>query len=161
MIIKKFWSCGKLPKKAHIVKRVMMSDEDFKDLLGKLEKPDYVKIYNRCYTRLRKRGVKTNQIKSFMVDEIRSELFKLLPKKEIKITTDAEIQERKESQQPIRKKYVKMHGVRLWSDEPSTDDKIEDLNKLYNEAVENSFNENFCALCHCEKSVCRCHLVED
>lgn len=135
----------------------MISDESFKELLNQLTKKDYVSIYNRCYSRLKNRGVKKEAIKGFINDEIRSELFKLLPKVETETVTDSQIKEREESQQPIQKDFVHMHGVRLWGDEPTTDDNIESLKNSYNDSVKNAFKENFCPICHCEKSVCRCH----
>ena len=139
-------------KKRHIVAKIIFSDEAFKELHTKLSEADYKKIYDRCFKRLYDRKISKERMQTFIKDEIRSELFKLLPKHEEKIITDAEIQER-DSESEIFP--VKMHGVRLWEDGEPEKDGVQKIVDIFNDHVGKAMNESICPNCHSSPCMCR------
>lgn len=143
-----------MPKQPHIVYRVILSDESFKELIGKLSEEDYKRIYNRCYKRLRDLCVPKNKIKAHMVDEIRRELFKLLEFKS-KIETDAERKE-KEDFGKAENYQVHMRGFDIWGDtEQNKVDALAELERGYNDIVKRGFAKAFCP--RCQSNPCVCH----
>lgn len=138
-------------RKGNIVQRIIRSDEAFKEFWGELTKSDYKKIYNRCFVRLQRRGLSKERIQSFLVDEIRSELFKLLPKPETEIITDAQIEER-ELEAPEYK--IKMHGVDVWQHHVTNSDPLKELEDTFNEHV-SGYMSQICPRCRSFPCVCR------
>ena len=104
--------------------------------------------------RLKKKGLPKEQIKAYLIDEIRSELFKLLPKKEIEIVTAAEKRE-KEELRTSKECPVRMRGCRLWGDEEPQIDRIVQLEESYKMACKEAFKNVFCNRCGCNPCICR------
>jgi len=144
-----------MPKTEHIVSRIMHSDpESFSKLFGKLTHKDFKKIYNKCFRRLKAKGLSKERIKAYIVDEIRTELFKLLPKVVQKITTD---EEKTDKDTRCVEYPIELRGFDIWGNNEPEVDPFKQLEDNYNIAVERRFAEVFCPSCHCERSVCRCH----
>ena len=142
----------------NVVQRIIRSDEAFKELWGKLNPDDYKRIYDRCYKRLYDRKLSKERIQSFLVDEIRSELFKMLPKPETEIITDAEKEEREEFEK-VKEYPVRMRGFDIWGDSEDRKDKaLKDLEDTFNTHVNEYMRTNICPIC--KSSVCRCNRNE-
>lgn len=145
-----------MQKNKHIVHKIIDSDREcFGVLVGKLTIEDYKRIYNRCYTRLKKKGLTKDQIRNGIKEQIRGELFKLIPQVDLEAVTDRQRREY-EVQREQDRKEVRMRGFRIWDNEETEGDKIQELEESYQKAIDSAFAETFCPFCHCEKAYCRC-----
>ncbi|MCW4015475.1 MAG: hypothetical protein NWF06_03815 [Candidatus Bathyarchaeota archaeon] len=146
-------------KKGRLVQKIILSDlESFGELRGKLSNADQKRVYNRAYKRLYDQKLTKEQIQSGLVESVRSELFKMLPKPETKIVTDAEKEEREEFEK-IKDYPVRMRGFDIWGDSEDRKDKaLKDLEGTFNTHVNEYMRMNICPIC--KSSVCRCNRNE-
>lgn len=142
-----------MKKKRHIVAKIIFSDESFKELQGKLSESDYKKVYDRCFKRFYDRKISKEKIQTFIKDEIRSELFKLIPKVDAEMVTD--IQKNELDEEPI-KDYIKMKGFDRWQSHPESKiDRIQEITDLFNANTNKYQNETHCKRCFSSPCTCR------
>lgn len=140
-----------------VVQRIILSDlETFGELRGKLSDAQQKRIYDRAYKRLYDRKLTKEQIQSGLPEEIRAQLFKLLPKHEGEIVTDAEKEEREIFEKKTKDYPFRMRGFDIWGDtEQKKVDALAELESGYNDTVKRGFSEAFCPRCKSNPCVCR------
>lgn len=109
--------------------------------------------YSNFETWLMSLNLDNEQSLNEMVAEIRQELFKLQP--QFKPKEPQKIQE--DETDFFDRKSIKIRGFDVWGEGEEPRDPIQELETDYNETVAKGFRDAFCPLCHCERSVCKCH----
>lgn len=142
----------KMPrKKRSLVLEVCLSDrESFPNLPTKKQQKN---IYDRVRNKLIRYGLEGEMLKTKMVTEIQSELFKLQPefkpKSEIKEDNEADFFDRK---------TFRIRGVRIWGDNQESTDPLKKELEIWEKNTERYMGQ-FCPVC--KTNPCKCHKEGD
>ena len=139
-------------RKVSLVLSVALADrESFPVLPTKVQQK---RIYNRCLQRLKRQGCEGELLKSKLISEVRSELFKLQP--EFKPRKSQKIKDEISYEGSFFDRYkVVIRGYDIWSENAQEIDLLEQLERDYNETVAKGFRDVFCPNCRSNPCICR------